>query len=73
MTREPEGYLIRLEKENERLVAALEHANTFIQCISGYPTCNDCGAALGCEHIPAWGNPVRYNCPFWRGKDEVNQ
>lgn len=70
MTREPGGYLIRLEKEIERLTAALEHANFFIQRMAGYPTCNDCGAAMDCEHIPAWGEPVRYNCPFWERKDE---
>lgn len=36
----------------------------FIKMIGKMHTCNDCGRKQ-CEHRPAWGDYVRYNCPFW--------
>ena len=31
--------------------------------------CNDCGNVLKCEYAPEPGQPVRWNCPLWEGKE----
>ena len=34
------------------------------------PNCNNCGAAEGCDYLPDWGQPVRWNCPHWKERGE---
>lgn len=37
----------------------------FAHRLSRLHNCNDCGKIKTCEHAPAWGADVRYNCPLW--------
>ena len=34
--------------------------------------CNDCGSKKDCEYVPKLGQLVRYNCPFYKRKEESN-
>lgn len=36
-------------------------------------TCNDCEKVKDCEYAPGWGQPVRYNCPFYERKEEKKE
>lgn len=44
-------------------------------CILAYrriinmPNCNDCGIK-DCEVKPKWYDPIRYNCPLWRERED---
>lgn len=31
--------------------------------------CNDCGNVRQCSYVPEPGQPVRWNCPLWEGKE----
>ena len=31
--------------------------------------CNNCEEAKRCKHLPKVGEMVRYNCPFYKGKE----
>lgn len=31
--------------------------------------CNDCGEKMQCQYVPKLGEQVRYNCPFYKGKE----
>lgn len=33
-------------------------------------SCNSCGRAKTCKYVPEWGQPVRYNCPFYEEQQE---
>ena len=43
----------------------LEDCMRFADAMKKLPTCNDCGDRGSCSYRPAWGDPVRYNCPLW--------
>ena len=47
------------------IIRALE----FYDSMSHIHNCNDCGTPKGCMYRPAWGQPVRWNCPHWKEKD----
>ena len=32
--------------------------------------CNDCASSGECEYRPKWGEPIRYNCPFYKSLEE---
>lgn len=32
-------------------------------------TCNTCEIQHDCTYVPGWGKPVRWNCPFFVGKE----
>ena len=44
------------------IITALE----FYDRMASIPTCNNCGAPKCCQYRPAWGQPVRWNCPHWK-------
>ena len=31
--------------------------------------CNDCAEMKRCKYVPKLGEQVRYNCPFYKGKE----
>lgn len=35
--------------------------------VSDLDSCNTC-AKTKCPYRPGWGQPVRWNCPFWKGE-----
>ena len=58
---------------NQEVNAYLEHitrALEFYDRMSHMHNCNDCGAPKGCMYRPAWGQPVRWNCPHWKEQDK---
>lgn len=38
--------------------------------VSKQHNCNDCGIKKTCEYVPEWGDPVRVNCPLWKGETQ---
>ncbi len=32
--------------------------------------CNNCDSRARCQFAPQWGQPVRWNCPFYVGEDD---
>lgn len=43
----------------------------YVEQISKEKNCNDCLKHFErtCDCEPAWGEPVRINCPLWESKD----
>ncbi len=56
----------RLASDLHYIADTLQFAAEVLQM----PSCNDCADVLECQVAPAWGKPVRYNCPLWRGKGD---
>lgn len=59
----------KLMAENAQLRGELEGARAVVTRALAQHDCNDCGGARSCMYIPKWGEPVRYNCPFWIPKE----
>ena len=34
-------------------------------------SCNNCESRAHCQFVPRWGQPVRWNCPFYIGEDDA--
>lgn len=56
------------EKSNNIIVALnyIIESVRFREKMRDTHNCNDCGAPKGCMYRPAWGQPVRWNCPHWK-------
>ena len=39
--------------------------------ILSLPRCEDCAKYGGCEYLPEWGRPTRYNCPLWEKNEYI--
>lgn len=58
----------------KRLNETISNFEYVYQCLAEYRRilelgdCNDCGNLVGCECLPKIGDPVRYNCPFYKKK-----
>lgn len=37
--------------------------------ITASGNCNNCAERKQCQYIPELGEQVRYNCPFYKGKE----
>lgn len=35
-----------------------------------YNSCNNC-KVHNCKYEPKWGEPIRCNCPLWKGEDDA--
>lgn len=42
----------------------------FFDEVSSLPDCNTC-ADRDCKYMPKPGQVTRFNCPLWRGKDDL--
>ena len=37
--------------------------------ITALGNCNNCAERKQCQYVPELGEQVRYNCPFYKGKE----
>lgn len=44
----------------------------FFDEVSSLPDCNTC-ADRDCKYMPKPGQVTRFNCPLWRGKDDIKK
>lgn len=56
----------RLASDLHYIADTLQFAAEVLQM----PSCYDCADVRECQVCPAWGKPVRYNCPLWRGRGD---
>ena len=59
----------KMNRVSSDIKSYLHHIITaldFYDRMANMPNCNDCGAPKGCQYRPAWGQPVRWNCPHWK-------
>ena len=42
----------------------------FVKDMEGMTNCNTCGQKGKCGFAPEPGEPIRYNCPHWKEKNE---
>lgn len=57
------------KKEARRLRRELDRLNAFVQAHME-KTCNNC-IVRNCPYAPEWGQPVRWNCPHYKGRDKL--
>ncbi len=55
------------KKDAMRWRRMFEQMNAFVLAHTE-KTCNSCTSQTGYPYAPGWGEPVRWNCPFFRGK-----
>lgn len=59
---------ITIRKQMESLDEIRESLNAYLGII-GTGNCMNCNNKEGCEFLPMPGEPLRYNCPHYEGKD----
>lgn len=55
-----------IEAWNRRRICERCGVKNHSEQVAALPNCMDCGAAKGCEYMPAPGEIARINCPLWR-------
>lgn len=48
------------------IYSILDYASLGLK-VSKLNSCNNCEVRRNCEHLPEWGDSVRFNCPLWKG------
>lgn len=49
-----------------RVVHHIADCILYYERLSSLPDCNTCGKQRSCKYRPAWGDPVRINCPLYQ-------